>query len=122
MSDLNKIQNGEYSSLRKNEASRWAANDIIRKGGIDQSYDMAGGIRNSHGTFSKIPPDLQDNLEADALKIQKMKMNLTDMEQERLRTPQEVNHYLMKQNQLNSQNYPQSVANQDTLTQANSTY
>jgi hypothetical protein len=33
MDDLDKIKNGEFSTLRKNEASRWAANDIISKGG-----------------------------------------------------------------------------------------
>ena len=33
MEDLDKIKSGDMVSLRKNEASRWVANDIISKGG-----------------------------------------------------------------------------------------
>ena len=40
MDNLQKIQNGEYSSLRKNEASRWVANDILRKGNQYRSYEQ----------------------------------------------------------------------------------
>lgn len=34
MDDLEKVKGGDLQSLRKNEASRWVANDIIRKGGM----------------------------------------------------------------------------------------
>lgn len=33
MNDLEKVKSGEIGSLRKNEAGRWVANDIISKGG-----------------------------------------------------------------------------------------
>lgn len=32
MDSLDKIQTGDYVGARKNEASIWAANDILRKG------------------------------------------------------------------------------------------
>jgi hypothetical protein len=33
MEDLDKVKKGDFDGLRKNEASRWVANDIISKGG-----------------------------------------------------------------------------------------
>ena len=39
METLDKIQNGDYTSLRKNEVSRWVANDILRSGNQYRSYD-----------------------------------------------------------------------------------
>lgn len=42
MGDLDKVKNGDIDSLRRNEASRWVANDIIKKGGnISSSIDFA---------------------------------------------------------------------------------
>jgi len=86
MDSLDKIQNGDYHALRKNEASRWVANDILRKGKQFKSYEAlppaqtgSGQPNNYRANFKKIPPDLQDNLEADAMRIQKMKMNLEGM-------------------------------------------
>ena len=34
MEDLEKVKLGDFTALRKNEASRWAANDIIQRGGV----------------------------------------------------------------------------------------
>lgn len=33
MEDLEKVKVGDMSGLRRNEASRWVANDIIQRGG-----------------------------------------------------------------------------------------
>jgi hypothetical protein len=32
MEDLEKVKNGDIQALRKNEASRWVANDILQRG------------------------------------------------------------------------------------------
>ena len=66
--------------MRKNDASRWVANDIIRKGNQYNSYSQSqpniGNHRSSidnPNNFAKIPPHISHNLNADELKIQKMK-------------------------------------------------
>jgi hypothetical protein len=42
MEDLDKVKDGDLQGLRRNEASRWVANDIIKKGGApSQSLDFA---------------------------------------------------------------------------------
>jgi hypothetical protein len=42
MEDLDKVKSGDIDSLRKNEASRWVANDIISKGGpLSSNIDLA---------------------------------------------------------------------------------
>lgn len=66
--------------MRRNDASRWVANDIIRKGG---SYNKLPGGAN----YSKIPPELRQNLEADAVRIQKLKMELETTKGQRMDTP-----------------------------------
>ena len=40
MEDLDKVRNGDITSLRKNEASRWVANDIIKKNPPSGSIDI----------------------------------------------------------------------------------
>ena len=77
MESLDKIQNGNYNELRKNDASRFVANDILRKGPQFQSYETMNP--QTKGAFTKIPADIQNNLEQDSMRIQKMKMDLNAM-------------------------------------------
>jgi hypothetical protein len=57
MEDLDKVKSGDISSLRKNEASRWVANDIISKGGAPSSgIDI---------TRVKLDPAIKDKLVTD---------------------------------------------------------
>ena len=88
MDNLGKIQKGDYLSLRKNEASRWAANDILRKGS-QLNFTM------QPGSGGQVPADLQDKLEQDAMKIQKMKMNLSELQGMRLNTPDDVKRIML---------------------------
>ena len=64
MNNLQLIQNGDYQSLRKNEASRWVANDILKKGNQYRSYGQLPGSygavssqepANNYSNFVKIP-------------------------------------------------------------------
>jgi len=57
MGDLDNVKQGNFESLRKNEASRWVANDIISK----------GGALNSHIDISrvKLEPHIKDKLVSD---------------------------------------------------------
>jgi hypothetical protein len=55
LEDLDKVKAGDLSALRKNEASRWVANDIIQKGG-------APGI---DITRVKLDPAIKDKLVTD---------------------------------------------------------
>ena len=75
MDSLDKIQSGDIQGIRKNEASIWAANDILRRGSQYKPYGASAAGVPGQG-YVKIPPDVQDNLEADAMRIQKMKMEL----------------------------------------------
>ena len=68
--------------MRANDAGRWVANDILRKGNMYRSYDMLPGQngmnqnpQNVGGNYVKIPPDMQHELTADALKIARLKMD-----------------------------------------------
>ena len=68
--------------MRKNEAGRWVANDILRKGNPYRSYDMlpaTNGISYNPTSvdtnFARIPPNLQHELTGDALKIARLKMD-----------------------------------------------
>lgn len=85
--------------MRRNDASRWVANDIIRKGNNYQSYDkLPGGANyNSQGNYSKIPPELRQNLDADALRIQKLKMELETTNGQRMETPAAVKQHAARQ-------------------------
>jgi len=57
MEDLDKVKAGDLSGLRKNEASRWVANDIIKKGGAPSSgIDI---------TRVKLDPMIKDKLVTD---------------------------------------------------------
>lgn len=61
MEDLEKVKNGDFSGLRKNEASRWAANDIIQRGGAPSSgIDI---------TKVKLDPTIKDKLVTDQVRI-----------------------------------------------------
>ena len=61
MEDLDKVKQGDMQGLRKNEASRWAANDIIQKHGIpNQKYDI---------TKVKLDPTVKDKLLDGQVKI-----------------------------------------------------
>jgi len=41
MNDLDNVKDGKYDDMRKNDASRWAANDIISRGGpISGNIDL----------------------------------------------------------------------------------
>ncbi len=56
MEDLEKVKNGDLSALRQNEASRWVANDIIKRGGVNNSTDF-GRV--------KLDPAVKDKLVTD---------------------------------------------------------
>ncbi len=57
MEDLEKVKSGDITGLRKNEASRWVANDIIQKGGAPSSgIDI---------TRVKLDPSVKDKLISD---------------------------------------------------------
>ena len=63
MDDLQKVKSGDMQTLRKNEASRWAANDIIQRnpvGGID--LDRV-----------KLDPAIKDKFLHDQLRIKQLK-------------------------------------------------
>ena len=54
MEDLDKVREGDFQSLRKNEASRWVANEIIQKVNIpNQGIDI---------TRVKLDPKVKDKL------------------------------------------------------------
>lgn len=57
MEDLDRVKQGDINSLRKNEASRWVANDIIQRGGAPTSgIDI---------TRVKLDPAVKDKLVTD---------------------------------------------------------
>lgn len=58
MEDLDKVKAGDLQTLRKNEASRWAANDIISKRGppLVEGIDI---------TRVKLDPAVKDKLVSD---------------------------------------------------------
>ena len=65
MEDLDKVRAGDFDALKRNEASRWAANDLIKKGGAPSS-----GI-----DFSRIrlDPSVKDKLVSDQVRINQLK-------------------------------------------------
>ena len=70
--DLKRIKNAapeDVKELRRNEVGRWAANDIIRKGGQNWSYQqLPSTLQNNqfkNPNFVKIPPELQLELNED---------------------------------------------------------
>ena len=65
MEDLEKVKSGDITGLRKNEASRWVANDIIQKGGAPSSgIDI---------TRVKLDPSVKDKLISDQVRINHLK-------------------------------------------------
>lgn len=57
MEDLERVKQGDLTGLRRNEASRWVANDIIQRGGAPQSgIDI---------TRIKLDPAVKDKLVTD---------------------------------------------------------
>ena len=89
--------------MRKNEASRWVANDILKKGNQYRSFgqlpDGQGPVHaintnNYDNNFVKISQDQQEHLKTDAIRIQKLKMDLLNAGQERMDTPPEMKHYM----------------------------
>ena len=64
MEDLERIKNGEISSLRKNEASRWAASDILAM----QPSGIAVDINRI-----KLDPMIKDKLLSDEVRIRRLK-------------------------------------------------
>lgn len=65
MEDLDRVKAGDLSGLRRNEASRWVANDIIQRGGAPSSgIDI---------TRVKLDPALKDKLVTDQVRINHLK-------------------------------------------------
>lgn len=65
MDDLERVKNGDMSGLRRNEASRWVANDIIQKGGaLTTGVDI---------TRVKLDPIIKDRLVTDQVRINHLK-------------------------------------------------
>ena len=70
MDDLGRVKDGDPSDWRRNEASRWVANDIIKKGGVGGSMDFAR---------VKLDPQVKDKLVSDQARI-----NMLREQQEKL--------------------------------------
>ncbi len=65
MEDLDRVKNGDITGLRRNEASRWVANDIIQKGGpLTKGIDI---------TRVKLDPLVKDRLVTDQVRINHLK-------------------------------------------------
>lgn len=60
MEDLEKVRMGDMSGLRKNEASRWAANDILARQPSNMSVDI---------NRVKLDPVIKDRLVSDEVRI-----------------------------------------------------
>ena len=61
MNDLDNVKDGKYDDMKKNDASRWAANDIISRGGpISGNIDLQK---------VKLDPRIKDKLIADQARI-----------------------------------------------------
>ena len=76
MEDLDKVKQGDFTSLRKNEASRWVANDIIQRGGGPSSgFDI---------TRVKLDPAVKDKLLTDQVRINHLKQEREKMLREAL--------------------------------------
>ena len=76
MDDLEKVRQGDISALRRNEASRWVANDIIQKGGT-----TSGGV---DITKVKLDPAVKDKLVSDQVRINQLKQQHEKMMREAL--------------------------------------
>lgn len=76
MEDLDKVREGDLSGLRRNEASRWVANDIISKGGaLTSGVDI---------TRIKLDPSVKDNLVSNQVRINQLKEQREKMMREAL--------------------------------------
>eukprot|EP00347_Sterkiella_histriomuscorum_P021982 403332092 len=76
MEDLDKVKQGDFTSLRKNEASRWVANDIIQRGGGPSSgFDI---------TRVQLDPAVKDKLLTDQVRINHLKQEREKMLREAL--------------------------------------
>lgn len=64
MEDLERIKNGDMLSLRRNEASRWAANDILSR----QPSNMAVDINKV-----RLDPVLKEKLVNDEVRIKQLR-------------------------------------------------
>jgi hypothetical protein len=65
MEDLDKVKAGDLQALRRNEASRWAANDIIQR----NPHTIAAVDINK----VRLDPAIKDKLVNDSLRIEKLK-------------------------------------------------
>jgi hypothetical protein len=82
MQDLDNVKRGDFEGLRRNEASRWVANDIISKGGpISQSVDL---------TRVKLDPSVKNKLVSDMAKINHLKEEQDKMMREALPEMDEI--------------------------------
>ena len=75
LEDLDKVKAGDLTALRKNEASRWVANDIIQKGGGTGNVDI---------TRVKLDPVIKDKLVTDQVRINHLKEQREKMLREAL--------------------------------------
>ena len=100
MDDLQRVQNGDLSHLRSNEAGRWAANDILRKGNPYRSYDMLPAQNGPNaqpgfdGNYVKIPQEFQHQLTEDELRIARLRMDAKAIGDQRMQTPVEMKQHL----------------------------
>lgn len=62
MDDLEKVKAGDMQGLRRNEASRWAANDIISR-----SPNTIAAVNINQ---VKLDPAIKDKLVSDSLRIE----------------------------------------------------
>lgn len=123
MDTLDKIQKGEYTSLRKNEASRWVASDIL-VGNNSRKELVAGLLQSANNEGEGGPPEeALRSLKKDEMRIKNMRDELFRLQNHRINTPAEVNLYA-KQKTMNGydtfnsnqdmpmQTYPASVTSQ----------
>ena len=65
MDDLDRVKSGDLQSLRRNEASRWVANDILKRGNSNLGQVDYSNI--------KLDPALKDKLVTDEMRIRQLR-------------------------------------------------
>lgn len=96
MEDLDKVKGGDIQALRKNEASRWAANDIIQKHGISNG--------NIDITRVKLDPSVKDKLLEGQVKINRLKEQREKLLREALPELDELENLTKQMNRNLGQN------------------
>ena len=119
MEDLDNVKRGDISSLRKNEASRWVANDIIQKRGppLIEGIDI---------TRVKLDPAVKDKLVTDQVRINNLKDQREKMLREALPEMDELDNltkgWLMPKYGVPGRNVPNHIPAGPTSFGGNQSY